>query len=272
MSASTAVVEREEQAPVVSETAAILSMIERAARDPSIDINKLQQLMTMRERVEARSAEREYDAAMTDAQQEMRRVATDALNPQTKSKYASFAALDRALRPIYTKHGFSLSYDTADGAPPDSIRIVCKVAHRSGHRSFPHIDMPADGKGAKGGDVMTKTHAAGSAISYGRRYLLSMIFNIAVGADDDGNAASNDPITEAQASNLRTVIEEVGADIEKFCKAMGVGAIPHIPANQYDRAILMLNQKRSAKVCPHCKKSVANLENHIREKHPETEK
>ena len=46
-------------------------------------------------------------------------------------------------------------------------------------------------KGAKGGDVMTKTHAAGSALTYGQRYLLKMIFNIAIGSDDDGNAASS---------------------------------------------------------------------------------
>ena len=37
---------------------------------------------------------------------------------------------------------------------------------------------------------MTKTHAAGSALTYGQRYLLKMIFNIAIGSDDDGNAAS----------------------------------------------------------------------------------
>ena len=50
--------------------------------------------------------------------------------------------------------------------------------------------MPSDGKGAKGGDVMTKTHATGAAMSYGMRYLLKFIFNVAVGEDDtDGNGA-----------------------------------------------------------------------------------
>jgi ribosomal protein L37AE/L43A len=51
--------------------------------------------------------------------------------------------------------------------------------------------MPADGKGAKGNDVMTKTHAAGAAGSYGARYLLKGIFNVAIGEnDDDGNGAT----------------------------------------------------------------------------------
>jgi hypothetical protein len=95
---------------------------------------------------------------------------------------------DRALRPIYTKHGFSLSFDTADGAPADHVRVVCRSRTATATSEPPHLDMPADGKGAKGGDVMTKTHAIGAAVTYGKRYLLGMIFNIAVGEDDDGNA------------------------------------------------------------------------------------
>ena len=64
------------------------------------------------------------------------------------------------------------------------------LSHERGYKRTFHIDMPADGKGAQGRDVMTRTHATGSAVSYGRRYLLLMIFNIAVGGeDDDGNAA-----------------------------------------------------------------------------------
>jgi hypothetical protein len=119
----------------------------------------------------------------------MRPVAADASNPQTKSKYASYAALDSVLRPIYTKHGFGLSFDTGEGAPTGWVRVLCYVTHAGGHARTYHADMPADGKGAKGGDVMTITHAVGAAMSYGMRYLLKMIFNVAVGEDDrDGNA------------------------------------------------------------------------------------
>ena len=245
-----AVAQREEQAvqhvEPASEVVAVMSMIERAARDPSVDIDKFRQLMEMRKEIEAMAAEREFDAAMTEAQSEMRPIAADANNSQTKSKYATYAALDRALRPIYTKHGFSLGFDTADGAPEGYIRVVCKVAHNGGHRAYPHIDMPADGKGAKGGDVMTKTHATGSAVSYGRRYLLGMIFNIAVGEDDDGNAAGTpiERIGADQAKVIRDLIAETGADIEKFCQYLRVEAIPDLPVRDFERAVALLNQKK----------------------------
>jgi ERF superfamily len=170
-------------------TIAFLAMIERAARDPAIDVDKLDRLLQMRERENARVAEQAFNAALADAQTEMQPVATDSDNPQTRSRYASYAALDRAVRSVYTAHGFALSFTTEEAPGPEQARIFCDVCHSGGHTRRYRLDMPVDGKGAKGGDVMSRTHAIGSGITYGRRYLLGMIFNLAVCKDDDGNAA-----------------------------------------------------------------------------------
>lgn len=165
-----------------------LSMFERMVTDPNVDVDKFERLMLMHERASARKAEEAFNAAMAGAQQKMRRVGADAHNPQTKSRYASYAALDRVLRPIYTEAGFGLSFDTGEGAASGWVRVLCLVTHSAGFARTYHVDMPADGKGAKGGDVMTVTHAVGASLSYGMRYLLKMIFNVAVGEDDvDGN-------------------------------------------------------------------------------------
>lgn len=233
---------REIEAPAIvpaSETAAIFQIIERAARDHTVDIDKMKELMAMHKTMRSESAELEFDQAMADAQEEMQPVRADANNPQTKSKYASYAALDAAIRPIYTKYGFSVSFDTADGAPESCVRVVAKVAHRGGHRERPHLDMPADGKGAKGGDVMTKTHATGAAIQYGRRYLLGMIFNLAVNKDDDGNGAAETSqfITDAQVKELLALIEEVGAFTPKFCEVYQIDAVPELPARMFKDAV-----------------------------------
>jgi hypothetical protein len=224
---------------------AIVHMIERAARDPSVDIDKLERLIAMRERMDASERERAFDTALALAQAEMRPVAADANNPQTRSRYASYHALDKAVRPIYTKHGFSLSFDTGDGAPEAHVRVLCRVSC-AGHTRMHHIDMPADGKGAKGGDVMTKTHAAGSAVSYGSRYLLKMIFNIAVGeSDDDGNRASTGDVLNAeQLANVQSLIVETGSDIARFCKYFKVERIEDISARKYVDAVRMLEAKR----------------------------
>ncbi len=154
------------------------------------DVATLEKMMDLQERFDAKQAEQAFNAAMVATQANMGRVSADAVNPQTRSQYASYAQLDRHLRPIYTSHGFSLSFDEGDGAPENYVRVLCYVSHTAGHSRTYRCDIPADGKGAKGGDVMTKTHAVGSGKSYGKRYLLKDIFNVAVGEDDDdGNGA-----------------------------------------------------------------------------------
>lgn len=200
-----------EQLPqVVSDSGAIMQVISRAASDPNCDIDKMERLLAMHERMTASQAESAFNSSMSDAQSEMRPVSADANNPQTRSKYATYAKLDKALRPIYTSKGFALSFGTSADAPEGFVCVLCYVSHKSGHTRTYQILMPSDGKGAKGGDVMTKTHAVGAGVSYGCRYLLKMIFNVAVGEDDDdGNHES-----PTEKANRERIDAETRAKIE----------------------------------------------------------
>lgn len=192
MNAVAKVETRQELAQQQPEPATLMAVISRAASDPNTDIEKMERLMGMYERMELRKAEAAFNEAMVEAQAKIGRIGADKQNSQTHSWYATYAAIDREVRPIYTECGFALSFNT-ESASPETVRVVCLVSHRDGFTRSYGVDMPADGKGAKGNDVMTKTHAAGSAMSYGQRYLLKLIFNIAIGVDpddDDGNGGS----------------------------------------------------------------------------------
>lgn len=253
MSNAAEIVEHREQTTAlapVSDTGTVLNLIARAASDPHCDIDKMERLMKMHAEMEARACEQIFNDAMGRAQEKMRPVVKDSANTQTKSKYASYDALDRAVRPIYTGEGFSLSFDSGDGAPADYIRVLCYVACGGFKRTY-HVDMPADGKGAKGGDVMTKTHAAGSAFTYGQRYLLKMIFNLSTSdrGDDDGNAAGRTPIDAEQAQNLRDMITAAKASEAKFLKWAKVERIEDIDVTVYDscvEAIMNISKARAA--------------------------
>lgn len=181
----------------IPENVSPLGIVARAAADPSVDADKMERLYALMERQQQQQAEVAFNDAMSSAQGKMGRISADATNPQTRSKYATYGKLDCALRPIYSSHGFSLSFDSADSNKDDHARFLCYCSHSAGHTRTYRIDMPVDGKGAKGNDVMTKTHAVGSGASYSMRYLLKMIFNVAVGEDDDdGNAAGKAPSVE----------------------------------------------------------------------------
>lgn len=234
---------REVEAP--ENVTGMAAMIERLAKSPDVDVSKLEKLLDMQERILDREAKAAFDEAMSECQAEMLPISQDAANPQTRSKYASYLALDKAMKPIYTNHGFSVEFDTDDSPKDQYVRVICEVS-RGGFTKRKHFDVPADGKGAKGGDVMTKTHAALSAVSYGRRALLKMAFNIAEGEhDDDGNAAgAGEKVSEDQLNELLALADDVKADKEAFCKYFGIESFADIPANAFDRAKAALEKKR----------------------------
>jgi hypothetical protein len=245
--------------PAPPPPANMLELISRALSDPAVDVAKLSALLDIRDREKQRSledarleAEAAFNAAMAAVQGKMIRVATDATNSSTKSAYATYAALDRAIRPLYSEAGFGITFNEDVGTVgADMVRVIAYVTHvapgaKIGHTRIYHCDIPADGKGAKGGDVMTKTHAHGSAFTYGKRYLLGMIFNIAIGRDDDGNAASDTTgaITALQLQELEALIKEVDARAENVCKACKVESLAELTQTQFEKAKAKLETMR----------------------------
>lgn len=242
---------KQQQLEIVHEEPGALVLGFTPAQIAALPVDKLDHLLRLQERVRADDARKAYNAAMSAAQAEMGRISTDALNPQTRSRYATYGQLDKALRPIYTRHGFAVSFNTADSPLEQHVRTLATVSHAEGHERQFQADIPCDGKGPKGNDVMSKTHAAGSAMSYGQRYLLKLIWNVAIGEnDDDGNAASgkpadvNEPISKAQLDELVKLADEVGADKARFCKYVGVDSFAAITITNFAKAKALLNAKR----------------------------
>jgi hypothetical protein len=163
-----------------------VALIDRALRDPTVDVDKLQHLLDLREIETNRFAEKAFTSALVLAQGEMESINADANNPQTRSKYATYAALDRVCRPIYKKYWLAPTFNTEQTSDLNIIMVTALLGHRDGHRQRYQIPMPIITQGFKGTDMMTRTHATGSAFSYGRRYLLIGMFNLAIDHDDDG--------------------------------------------------------------------------------------
>lgn len=237
-----------------SETAVMLSMIERAARDPSVDIDKMERLLNMQQVAVQRAAETAFNAAMRAAQAEMPRVTRDAKNDQTRSRYARLETISAAIKPVITKHGFSLSYGTDASPLEHHYGVTCLVAHEAGFSRLYRADIPTDANGMKGNQNKTATHAFGSTMSYGRRYLLLMVFDIALtNEDDDGQAAGHRGapargddgavISDQQAEEIRSLIQSTGSNIDRFLRHFRAESVPDLPAARYDEAVRLLRAK-----------------------------
>lgn len=233
--------------PVQQDTS-IGALIARMAMDPASDVGKLERLLVMKNEQEAREAHRLYIEAMRAVQAEIPKVKKDRRNDATNSMYATLESLNDIVVPIYTRHGFSLSFGTSDSPIVGCIRVTCEIAHDGGHTKSVYADVPMDNKGPKGNQNKTETHAFGSSVAYGRRYLTLLIFNITVGGEDnDGNVREVECITPDQLLNLQALIEEVKADMPKFLAYFKIERLDTLPAAQFKAAIRSLEQKRKQK-------------------------
>lgn len=185
-----AVVQREESAVanVSDMSGGLLDVIARAARDPNVDVAKMERLFELQERVQARDAKIAYSTALAELQpllpviSERGKILNN--SKQVQSTYAYWEDVNEAIRPLLAEHGFSLSFRT--GKSGSDITVTGVLSHRDGHSEETTISLPADSSGSK-----NAVQAVASSTSYGKRYTAFALLNITTkGEDDDGQTAT----------------------------------------------------------------------------------
>lgn len=159
-----------------------------------VDVEQMKGLMEISERYEANEARKAFAADFTQVQAKVAAVVKNKKNPQTNSMYAGLDNVLEMVRPIYTKYGFSVIFHEGKAEIDNYIRMCADVLHRAGHSEKYHADLPLDETGIKGSVNKTKMHGKGSSFSYGRRYMMCLIWNIPT-QDDDGNGAGGNKHT-----------------------------------------------------------------------------
>jgi len=234
------------------ERSAVLQVIERAAANPQVDIEKMERLLAMHERILARDAKAQYIAALAELQPNLpiirERGGIKNNSGAIQSTYALWEDINEAIRPILSEHGFALSFRC--GQEGESIKVTGVLSHRAGHSEETTIILPVDKSGSK-----NAVQAVGSSTSYGKRYTAIALLNLtSTGEDDDGFKGGAAPrITESEAADLKSLAEEVEADIPSFLKYLSkagkttINSIAEIPAVMMKDAVAALNRKRVKK-------------------------
>lgn len=211
-----AVARHDEQNIIPVSDAPMVAMIERIVMDPSIGIDRLEQMMAMKERMEDRAratakedrefeSRKAYFAAMSSCQKKLPVVSKSQRNIHTNSTYADLAAIEEQAMPIIHDHGFGVSFQPDGYNDKGELRILWEISHNEGYVRNGVGEIPVDGAGTGGKVNKTGTQAFGSTATYGRRYLLCMLFNISTGDDKDGNKTPDvgAPLSEEQVIALR---------------------------------------------------------------------
>jgi hypothetical protein len=118
--------------------------------------------------------------ALLAVHRELKPLMKDSENPHFKSKFVSLDSLTEYVRPILASQGIAVMQGCGD-LTNGGLVVETTLLHESGQWLASSVEMPVE---------KNTPQAAGSSLTYGRRYSLSAILAISADEDDDGNAAS----------------------------------------------------------------------------------
>ncbi|MGR1582468.1 ERF family protein [Thalassobius sp. S69A] len=229
-----AVTKHEEQAVLPADP--MVSMIERVVMDPNADLDKLERMLAMKERVDAQSARVAFSAALSAARADIPPIIKDATVDFTSQKgrthyrHETLAGIAKQIDPILSKHGLSYRFRTDQGQ--GGVRVTCIIEHAHGHSEETSLAGSPDTSGSK-----NSFQAVGSAVTYLQRYTLKAALGLSAEVDDDGQAAAprpKEPVKQRPSASRQSTADQMIADLKRH----GVGPVTSDKRFQQDLAKL----------------------------------
>jgi hypothetical protein len=207
-----AIVESQPDSQPQTEATAMIRVIERAAANPDIDVEKMERLLAMQERIMDRNAKAEFNEALAAMQPELPVITRNGeiLNKagEVQSTYAKWEDINEAIRPILAKYGFALSFRTSS---KETGVLIRGILSKGGHAEDTDMFLPADTSGNK-----NNVQAHGSSTSYAKRYIAIALLNITTrGEDDDGQSANSEEELKEINRFVSLFTDVFDADVEE---------------------------------------------------------
>lgn len=246
----------------VSDAGTLMQVIERAARDPSVDIERMERLLQMHERLVAKQAEAAYAEALARLQPKLpiiqERGAIKNNSGTVQSRYALWEDIVGVITPILATEGFSLSFRIAH--PDGKIEVTGVLTHQRGHGERTAIVLPADTSGSK-----NAVQAVASSVSYGKRYTAGALLNLRTGElDDDAQSAGTITcLSREQVDQILRRAKEANVSVDSLLEFWQVKALSEIPACNFPVIIQRLD-KAAKRIDP--RGDLTGVDNALRDK------
>ena len=153
-------------------------------------VDVIEKLMGLQERHERNLARKNFDAAMSMAQNELpvifknREVDFTSQKGRTRYNYEDLAEITKAVRPVLANHGLSFRFRTEQG-DAGQVTVFCRIAHADGYFEENSLTAALDTSGNK-----NHIQSIASTVTFLERYTLKAALGLASSddaEDDDGN-------------------------------------------------------------------------------------
>lgn len=237
------VITKEPESSVVTTKASAQGLIEMAITQGA-DIDKLERLMQLQERYDAKNAKSGFLSALSMFQANCPAIV--AKKQGHNYKYAPLGDIVAQIKDLLFKCGLSYRFEQSQDG--DSITVCCITSHIDGHSEKLEMTGKADTQGSK-----SSIQAIGSTVTYLRRYsLLGALGIVTADEDSDGRVESSKKIEHcdsAQVIKINELLVETGTDENTFGGfinsrlGINIGHFAQLTKEQADFAIKQLESK-----------------------------
>lgn len=203
------------------------SSIIKYAIDKGANVDVIERLMAVREKLQAEASKRAFDEAMASFQAECPVIVKNKAGAKNAYRYAPLDEIVSQVREIIRRHGFSFGVTSVVDA--GWLMAQCKITHSAGHSEVSEFKVPIDTKNP----MMTDPQRYGGAMTFAKRYAFCNGFGILT-ADEDTDGSTTrvkpqGPSTRDPDTSVKPLATELWHLLGDICK----GDKDWVRANQW---------------------------------------
>lgn len=215
---------------IAKDDSSVAIRLVQEALNKGTDVATIEKLIDVGEKIAKKQAREAFFRALSQMQSEMPPV------PHTKRvynrdgtlryTYAAFEDIIRVISPYLGKYGFSIHFKTE--FENGHVVVHCILTHAAGHsettsfRAPVHFSFPSNAEG-KEKRMMSPIQEYGAALTFAKRYALSLALGLATEEDTDAQiedveinkvetAGHKDLLTEKQLKAIHSILIQRGLD------------------------------------------------------------
>lgn len=174
-------------------------------------VEAVRELLEMRRELKAEWAKEQFNQALSQLQSELppiekNKVVYNKDGRTVRYKYSTLDKIIETVQPYLKKYGFSFNFSTE--FEENAVTVTCHLRHQAGHEEQVKFKAPIKYSGH-----MLPIQEWGSALTYAKRYSLSLALGLTSDEDTDGDTGQEE-VPEALKSKPTTT-SQVTPDVLK---------------------------------------------------------
>jgi len=191
----------EEKGEMIQPKDIIIAMAQVAVE--KADVGTLERLVELRKQMKEERAKEEFYHALSSFQSELKPIKKSRIvknkDGTVRYSYATFDDIIEAIQPLLEKYGLSYRFETE--FENKSVNVKCIITHHMGHQETTSFKTIVEYSGR-----MLPIQEWGSALTYAKRYSLSLALGLATEEDTDAIVREISKLNEITKDEAKKVI------------------------------------------------------------------